>query len=72
VEENFAGMRRRRSFVIVPDTTTVDYTDLVEIDPATLPSPAGGSPFPARNPNTVYTTPPVGPAKGDIWFDIST
>jgi hypothetical protein len=72
VEENFAGMRRRRSFVIVPDTTTVDYTDLVEIDPATLPSSGGGSPFPARNPITVSTTPPVGPAEGDIWFDIST
>lgn len=71
VEENFTGMRRRRSFVIVPNTTTVDYTDLVAIDPTTLPSPQGPSPFRVRNPITVSTIPPADPAEGDIWFEIT-
>lgn len=36
VEENFTGLRRRRFYVTVPDTGSVDYHDLVQVDPTTL------------------------------------
>jgi len=44
VMEVFSGVPAKRKYFTVPDTATVDYTDLVEIDPATL------SPIPPVSP----------------------
>jgi len=50
VMEVFSGVPAKRKYFTVPDVATVDYTDLVEIDPATLSpvtpaSPAWVAPF---------------------------
>lgn len=44
VVESFVGAPSRRRYLAVPDVTTVDYADLVEIDPSTL------SPVPSPDP----------------------
>jgi hypothetical protein len=45
VVESFTGSPARRRYFAVPDVGSVDYADLVEIDPDTLaPEP---SPYPA-------------------------
>ena len=50
VMEVFSGVPARRKYFTVPDTASVDYADLVEIDPSTLSpvppaSPAWVAPF---------------------------
>jgi hypothetical protein len=41
VVENFVSVPARRRYLAVPDAESVDYTDLVEIDPETLdPEPS--------------------------------
>lgn len=44
VVESFIGAPSRRRYLAVPDVATVDYADLVEIDPSTL------SPVPSPDP----------------------
>ncbi|AYN58099.1 hypothetical protein PBI_JUDY_29 [Arthrobacter phage Judy] len=41
VVESFVGLPSRRRYLVVPDQGSVDYADLVEIDPVTLtPAPS--------------------------------
>jgi hypothetical protein len=62
VVESFIGAPARRRFLAVPDEVSVDYADLVEIDPTTLtpapsPDPAWLAPLNELSAGTVTPDP---------------